>query len=237
MSKTDEVKNTTSKKLSTETTPLVEDSFLNDIAPSVGSDEEKEESTVPQLSVAAISEATPSEEAQKEDVSDELQAQSEKKTDVEEITQLGSAEQEAYSTESIVEGVEDDDNPHVNIGSVRLREQLVVTEQKTGTRFTFPSDDITEIVIGRRSTTVRAVLQIDLGDIIEPTDGISRKHASIVRQDGLLFIVDRDSRNGTYLNGQKLVPEQLRIVRDSDMIRLGRVVLNISYEAITTDNT
>ncbi|MEO0599094.1 MAG: hypothetical protein AAF126_23495, partial [Chloroflexota bacterium] len=110
MSKTDEVKNTTSKKLSTETTPLVEDSFLNDIAPSVGSDEEKEESTVPQLSVAAISEATPSEEAQKEDVSDELQAQSEKKTDVEEITQLGSAEQEAYSTESIVEGVEDDDN-------------------------------------------------------------------------------------------------------------------------------
>ncbi|MEO1644360.1 MAG: FHA domain-containing protein, partial [Chloroflexota bacterium] len=197
-----------------------------------------EESTVPQLSVAAISEATPSEEAQKEDVSDELPAQSEKKTDVEpEITQLGSAEQEAYSTESIVEGVEDDNNPHVNIGSVRLREQLVVTEQKTGTRFTFPSDDITEIMIGRRSTTVRAVLQIDLGDIIEPPDGISRKHASIVRQDGLLFIVDRDSRNGTYLNGQKLVPEQLRIVRDSDMIRLGRVVLNISYEAIAADNT
>jgi pSer/pThr/pTyr-binding forkhead associated (FHA) protein len=35
--------------------------------------------------------------------------------------------------------------------------------------------------------------------------------------------------NGTYLNGQKLVPYQQRVLRNQDDLRLGRLVLRISY--------
>lgn len=144
---------------------------------------------------------------------------------------MSKAAQDAYPTEVVDHNLEDDD-ARMNIGTVRPNSTLVVREQRSGKVFRFPVKDIDEIAIGRRSTSTHHLLQIDLSDLIEPEDGISRRHASLIKQNNLLFIVDRDSRNGTFLNGQKLIPEQLRIVRDSDMIRVGRIVLNVSYTDI-----
>lgn len=138
------------------------------------------------------------------------------------------AAQDAYPTETVNQNLEDDD-VRPNMGILRPDSTLVVREQRSGKVFRFPVKDIDEITIGRRSTSTHHLLQIDLSDLIEPEDGISRRHASLIKQNNLLFVVDRDSRNGTFLNGQKLIPEQLRIVRDSDMIRVGRIVLNVSY--------
>ena len=60
--------------------------------------------------------------------------------------------------------------------------------------------------------------------------GVSRMHAAINRSDDTLTLVDLGSANGTHLNGQRLVPEQPRILRDGDEIRLGKLVAHIYFK-------
>ena len=55
------------------------------------------------------------------------------------------------------------------------------------------------------------------------------KTAFLLRRDGALHIVDNDSANGTYLNGQRLVARQPRILRDGDDIRLGHLVVRVTF--------
>ena len=71
--------------------------------------------------------------------------------------------------------------------------------------------------------------RVDLSELEAHKFGVSRRHATLSRERHLLKIVDHHSVNGTFLNGQKLVPEQSRIVRDKDIIRLGGMVLQIFY--------
>jgi serine/threonine protein kinase len=49
-------------------------------------------------------------------------------------------------------------------------------------------------------------------------DDVSRRHAQIVKQTDAYYVIDINSANGTYLNGQKLVAGQLtRLVPDSTL--------------------
>ena len=37
------------------------------------------------------------------------------------------------------------------------------------------------------------------------------------------------SANSTYLNGQRLLPSEPRILRDNDELRLGRLVIRVTF--------
>jgi pSer/pThr/pTyr-binding forkhead associated (FHA) protein len=60
--------------------------------------------------------------------------------------------------------------------------------------------------------------------------GVSRSHATIELSEDTLTIVDTGSANGTFLNGQRLVPNQPRVLRDGDELRLGKLIANIYFE-------
>lgn len=49
---------------------------------------------------------------------------------------------------------------------------------------------------------------------------VSRRHFQIRSQDGVHYISDLDSTNGTYLNGERLLPNVERRVKDGDLIAL-----------------
>ena len=49
---------------------------------------------------------------------------------------------------------------------------------------------------------------------------VSRRHFQVRSQDGVFFIADLDSTNGTFLNGERLTPQQERRLRDQDLIGL-----------------
>lgn len=49
---------------------------------------------------------------------------------------------------------------------------------------------------------------------------ISREHCKIVWHDNQYFIVDLNSTNGTYLNGEMLVPNQEYPIQPGDYLRL-----------------
>jgi pSer/pThr/pTyr-binding forkhead associated (FHA) protein len=55
-------------------------------------------------------------------------------------------------------------------------------------------------------------------DIVIPDRRISRLHAEIERRDGKYYLRDLDSKNGTYINGEKL--EGQRELRDDDEIHI-----------------
>lgn len=117
-------------------------------------------------------------------------------------------------------------------GSARFGTQsnLVVGVEKEPRTLVFNFEDIEELVIGRQDPDTGEAPEINLSEYGGQDKGVSRSHAAIVRKDGSLHIVDRGSANGTFLNGQRLVANQPRVLRDGDDIRLGHLVIRITFE-------
>jgi DNA-binding Lrp family transcriptional regulator len=71
-----------------------------------------------------------------------------------------------------------------------------------------------------------------------PDGSVSSKHARILRTEDGFVIEDLQSRNGTYVNGERVV-EGPRKLSDGDLIRLGKVILtfNVARETKTSDTT
>ena len=61
--------------------------------------------------------------------------------------------------------------------------------------------------------------QEDLCDIFLPDVSVSKIHCLIVRTDGLLFIRDLGSTNGTKVNGQRVTRAALRRSEGKRMVR------------------
>jgi hypothetical protein len=111
------------------------------------------------------------------------------------------------------------------------RMNLVIKVHGFDKSFTFDAAQITKITLGRVDPDTGEAPVVDLTDCKAIDKGVSRRHAAIVRRDtGTLSLVDQDSGNGTYLNGQRLIPNQPRILRDGDEIRLGHLVVYVRFE-------
>lgn len=117
-------------------------------------------------------------------------------------------------------------------GSARFnaRTNLILGIESEVRSLTFDAGAITELVMGRMDPNSGAAPEVDLTSYEAADKGVSRRHASIIRKDGSLYLVDMTSANGTFLNGQKLVPLQPRVLRDGDDIRLGHLTIRITFE-------
>lgn len=87
-----------------------------------------------------------------------------------------------------------------------------------------------QVILGRKDADNRVSPDVDLAPYGGVEKGVSRIHAAILRTEDALLIVDKGSSNGTHLNGQRLVPQQPRVLRDGDEIRLGRLVAHIYFK-------
>jgi len=87
-----------------------------------------------------------------------------------------------------------------------------------------------EYILGRQDAAGGVVPDLDLTPFGALDRGVSRMHAALRRGEDVISIVDLDSANGTYLNGQRLAPYQPRLLRDGDEIRLGRLALHIYFK-------
>lgn len=82
-----------------------------------------------------------------------------------------------------------------------------------------------EMILGRKSSDSVMVPDIDLTPYGAEDRGVSRLHASLRRQDETLVLTDLESVNHTFINGQRLHAHEVRVLRDGDEIRLGRLVM------------
>ncbi len=85
-------------------------------------------------------------------------------------------------------------------------------------------------VLGRADDNSPQKPDMDLTAFGALEKGVSRIHAAIHRSEDTLTLVDLGSANGTHLNGQRLVPDQPRVLRDGDEIRLGKLVAHIYFK-------
>ena len=58
---------------------------------------------------------------------------------------------------------------------------------------------------------------------------MSRRHLDLPRQHDTILVTDLGSANSTYINGQRLIPREPRILRDNDELRLGRMVIRVTF--------
>lgn len=89
-----------------------------------------------------------------------------------------------------------------------------------------PTDSL--IYLGRRDATQNIYPHIDLTHDNAATCGVSRRHACIHRSSDGTYIEDMGSKNGTFVNGQRLSPSRLYPLGHGDMLLLGQLSLAIT---------
>lgn len=88
-----------------------------------------------------------------------------------------------------------------------------------------------EMVIGRSTTGNAMAPDIDLDKKQGADLGVSRLHLSVRydQEHQAVLVSDLGSANGTFLNGQRLLAKEIRVLRHGDELRLGKLVLVVSF--------
>jgi pSer/pThr/pTyr-binding forkhead associated (FHA) protein len=82
------------------------------------------------------------------------------------------------------------------------------------------------ILVGRADDEETANdLMLELSHYGGESNGVSRIHAAIHDQDGMVYITDLNSTNGTRINGYKLDAGRAYRLRNGDELELGRLRL------------
>ncbi|MBI1279694.1 MAG: FHA domain-containing protein [Anaerolineaceae bacterium] len=82
-------------------------------------------------------------------------------------------------------------------------------------------------IMGRQAPFMLQLPDVDLTSYSAAEHGISRVHAVIDCSRTGLQITDLDSRNGTFVNGEKLYPYNAHVLRHGDTLRLGSMSLEV----------
>jgi predicted component of type VI protein secretion system len=85
------------------------------------------------------------------------------------------------------------------------------------------------VVIGRQETGGLQQVHVDLSPFHAREMGVSRRHAVIYRMKNSLYMEDLNSANGSYLNGQRLMPGQPHLIRNGDEVRFGKFCCYIEF--------
>jgi serine/threonine protein kinase len=85
-----------------------------------------------------------------------------------------------------------------------------------------------KIVIGRNSAAKGIRNDIDVSEL-DTSKIISRHHAMIRRQKDVFLIYDLSSRNGTYLNGKRVFPQEPLKLSSGDIVELGKNGVKLTF--------
>ncbi len=89
------------------------------------------------------------------------------------------------------------------------------------------------ITLGRLHKASSKKPDVDLTPYNAYEKGVSRLHLAIQWHDGQFTVMDLGSANGTWLNRRRLAPNKVEVVRDSDELRLGQMVLYVCLKKAT----
>jgi pSer/pThr/pTyr-binding forkhead associated (FHA) protein len=84
------------------------------------------------------------------------------------------------------------------------------------------------ITLGRTDPASNVFPEVDLTYDGELAQSVSRRHAAITRQKGLIFVEDLASINGTFMNGKRLIPFVPEAISHGDIIQLGKLLIEVN---------
>ena len=94
----------------------------------------------------------------------------------------------------------------------------------------YDGTEIDNWVLGRSVPSQPDRPEIDLEPYGAAEAGVSRHHAMLMWWHGKLHIADKDSANGTYLNGQKLAANKPALLHDGDRLQLANLLLTVGLQ-------
>jgi FHA domain len=103
--------------------------------------------------------------------------------------------------------------------------RLLVRYGNSVSELTLPEAE--RFVLGRLSIHNPQQPNVDLTDFNAMSLGVSRLHALIEDHLNIFTITDLYSSNGTWLNGRRLEPNEIRFLHDRDTICLGKLVVYV----------
>ena len=143
---------------------------------------------------------------------------------------LAGDQESALSTSQLIEQEQSGFQGRVAWGTAHFTREARIVVRIRDHADSLMLDPSEETVIGRTDAKSDQVPDLDLAAYGAAEQGVSRRHAMIRRGEDTLTLVDLDSTNGTFLNGQRLLPRQPRVLRDGDEIRLGRLVFHVFFK-------
>ena len=84
-------------------------------------------------------------------------------------------------------------------------------------------------MVGRSDEGEPADISLDLSPYGAAQNGVSRSHAAFLYQDGMVYIEDCNSTNGTRINGFQLIADRPYRLRDGDELEFGRARLVVRF--------
>lgn len=81
--------------------------------------------------------------------------------------------------------------------------------------------------LGRVDAASSVFPEVDLSDDSEVALGVSRRHARILKQGGMVVVEDMGSINGTFINGKRLDPYLPETLNDGDVLQLGKLKIEV----------
>lgn len=129
------------------------------------------------------------------------------------------------------------------IGTNHLPDKDLKPQLRWGTAY-FGDESLLRIRVQDANALVEVAFSNDLvlgravGDVTPDVDltpydaqglGVSRRHVKLTRESATVMVQDLGSVNGTFLNGQKLMPYQPRVLRNEDELVLGRLAVRVSF--------
>jgi len=90
-----------------------------------------------------------------------------------------------------------------------------------------------KMMIGRGFSPVQGQPFLDLSTFDGEALGVSRYHLEIRFLNNTLVITDLDSDNGTYVNGSRLYPYEIRVLHNGDELCLGKLTMKVSFKPAT----
>jgi hypothetical protein len=92
-----------------------------------------------------------------------------------------------------------------------------------------PQKHASPMVVGRSDQYTAP--DIDLAEFGAAGLGVSRNHMSITydSRSATLAVTDMNTVNGTFINGVKLLPQEVRVLRHGDELRLGQLVMTAHF--------
>lgn len=94
-----------------------------------------------------------------------------------------------------------------------------------------PQDRKKPIIIGRMVEGSKVKPDVDLSPHGGEDLGVSRAHLAVEYNigDNTVKVYDMGSANGTFINGRRLHPREVFVLRNGDDIRLGRLVMRANF--------
>jgi hypothetical protein len=83
------------------------------------------------------------------------------------------------------------------------------------------------ILLGRIDPSSNVFPEIDLTEEPPFSKSVSRRHARILQQEGIVVLEDLASVNGTYINGKRLDPYLPETLNTGDTVHLGKLMVEV----------